>query len=162
MNEKRELTIGAAAQVLGVTTATVRNWVKFYGSHLSPDATRRTGKRFTPEDIDTLRRVQQLLASGSTFEQVVEMLPAEGEIYTEPLPEDTETPFQPEPAQLAIVPIIERFQQLLETQAENHRATVQAKDELIQELRRDKERLQAEVNRLNEPWFLRLFRNRKR
>ena len=46
--------IGQAAESLGVTTATVRNWLAEFGDHFSENALRKQGKQITYEDMRVL------------------------------------------------------------------------------------------------------------
>lgn len=147
--------IGEIARLFKVSTVTIRNWVNLLGTqYLSPDATRHTGKRFTPGDVSTLRKFHSLLVEGATWNDAISQLPTMPEIVentTEEQPQGT--------SQTAIqtLEVLERFQALLKLQHEQHQETLKAKDETIEILKGENLRLQSEIDRLKTPWLKRLF-----
>lgn len=159
--QDEKMTIGQTASQLQVTNATIRNWVNIYGpSHLSADAQRKTGKRFTPEDVSVLRKVQQLLAGGLTYDQVLENMPKTPEVLPErPETGEKQPPEDEIPAtgQLQTIDLMERVYSMLEQQQQQFQVTLDAKDELISELKQDKQRLQDEITQLKKPWYRRIF-----
>lgn len=142
---------GEIAKMLGITTATVRNYVKEFREFLSPAATAETNRRFTPEDIKVLRVASELLREGFNYpevrERLNERLPMEGEIFEgEPEPE---TPPPPETPQ-SILPL-EFFSQFVEQLNAQHQAHLET-------LKEENERLRAELNYARLPFFVKWFR----
>ena len=142
---------GEIAKTLGVSTVTVRNYVREFQQFLSAGATGDTNRRFTPEDVRTLKVASTLLRDGFTYEQVrsqlEEHLPMEGDIL------DTEEPHQEEPHQetpSAIQPL-EFFTRFVDALRQEHQAHVDT-------LKAENARLQAEVDWLRQPFFVRWFR----
>ena len=146
---------GEIAKTLDVSTVTIRNYVREFSQFLSPSATAKTNRKFTPEDVRTLTLATSLLRDGSTYDEVrqqlTERLPLEGDVFEGKEPEET---YQ-EPS--AIQPL-EFFQAFVDQLSAEHQATITAKDETIETLKEDKERLQAEVDWLRLPWYKKLFR----
>ena len=74
-------TLQQAATELNVSVNTLKRWAKDFGPFLSP-AGPVSGdgavRRFNDEDVEVLGRVKEQLASGSSTEEVVEQLHAEG------------------------------------------------------------------------------------
>lgn len=146
---------GETAKTLQVSGMTLRNYVKHFSPLLSETATRNTGRQFTEKDIGILKRANSLLSEGLTYGQVLEKLEGEktleGEVLTdedwnEAPAEETETPGM----SLQVIEFLEMF-------IEQTQGTIEAKDELISELRNDKERLEGELKWLRLPWYRRLF-----
>ena len=161
MNEN--MRIGDVANRLDVTPATVRNWVKLFGDeYLSGQAKKKTGKRFTPADVATLREIQRLLQDGLRYEDIPHQLQPLPEIVTGDTFEGADQqPFDiPDPTvdrENAIQPL-EFFTDFIDKMTAQHDREIQAKDALIDELKDDKTRLQDEVDRLRLPWWEKLFR----
>lgn len=66
---------------LGVSPNTLKRWTKDFATFLSPSgpvAGDGAGRRFTPEDVNVLRRIKGQLAGGLSTEEVTEQLGAEG------------------------------------------------------------------------------------
>ena len=157
--------IGEVATQLDVTPATVRNWIKLFGDeYLSDQANKKTGKRFTPTDVATLREIQRLLHDGLRYEEIPHQLQPIPEIMVD----DTfggadQQPFDiPDPTvnrENAIQPL-EFFTDFIDKMTTQHEREIVAKDDLITELKGDKTRLQAEIDRLNLPWWDKLFRRK--
>ncbi|MCJ7658670.1 MAG: hypothetical protein MUO67_05935, partial [Anaerolineales bacterium] len=59
----------------------------------------------------------------------------------------------------AIQPL-EFFENFINQMTTQHEREIVAKDEMINELKGDKTRLQAEIDRLNLPWWDKLFRRK--
>ena len=98
MSEETTYTPQNVAGELDVSPATLRRWSQRFGDFLSADATAtteegRTHRRYTDDDLTTLRIVKELMNKGMTYEQVHQHLSAqfvmdeETEIPTE-FPED--------------------------------------------------------------------------
>jgi DNA-binding transcriptional MerR regulator len=152
MIENRK-TPGELSQTLGVTTATLRNYVSHFGEFLSPEATRKTRKRFTPEDAQTLQAAKSLLDDGLTYDQAAAQLqtqPLTGEVI-----EDFQTGPEPEPAN----DLPPSAMQTREFYEQFFKPALDAKDETISELKQDKDRLQHEIAWLRLPWWKRAFRD---
>jgi len=164
-------TPGEVSQTLDVTGTTLRNYVKQFSPFLSPDATRKTRKRFSPEDIQTLQTAKSFLDAGLTYEQVQERLENQavtGEVLenfqpeTEPQPEPSPEDFQPE--DITAIQTREFYERFF-------KPALDAKDETINELKSDKERLiqekeqerlekekaQRQLNYERQPWFRKWF-----
>ena len=58
--EKLYYGITEAASLVGETPVTVRYWSNTFGKHLAPKRNAKGNRRFTPEDIETLRRIHYL------------------------------------------------------------------------------------------------------
>ena len=74
-------TLQQAATELNVSVNTLKRWAKDFGPFLSPAGPVSgdgAGRRFNDEDVQVLGRVKEQLASGSSTEEVVEQLHAEG------------------------------------------------------------------------------------
>ncbi len=74
-------TLQQAATELNVSANTLKRWAKDFGPFLSPAGPVSgdgVGRRFTEDDVQVLGRVKEQLASGSSTEEVVEQLHAEG------------------------------------------------------------------------------------
>lgn len=64
------------AELLGISTRTVRRWSIAFSKALSPSARRRGRKRaFDGGDVETFQRASGLLDEGLDLEQVAERLP---------------------------------------------------------------------------------------
>ena len=145
--------IGEVAKQLDVTTATVRNWIKLFGDeYLSDQANKKNGKRFTPSDVATLREIQRLLHDGLRYEDIPHQLQPIPEIMTNDTFEGAaQQPFDiPDPTvdrENAIQPL-EFFENFINQMTTQHEREIVAKDEMINELKGDKTRLQAENDEL--------------
>ena len=128
-----------------------------FGQFLSPGATTKTRKRFSPEDIRTLKTAKSLLDAGLTYSQVQERLENQtltGEVLedfqpgTEPQPEPSPEDFQP--GDISAIQTREFYERFF-------KPALDAKDETITELKTDKERLQRQLNYERLPWFKKWF-----
>lgn len=145
-------TPGQLSKSLDITTATLRNYVKHFGQFLSPDAQRKSRKRFNPDDVQTLRYAKSLLDDGLTYAETLDQLesqPLEGEVLDDlppiDLPPATEIPS-------SAIQTKEFYDQFF-------KPALDAKDETISELKEDKDRLQRQLNYERLPWFRRVFRD---
>jgi len=142
---------GDAADIIGVTTPTLRNYSIQFADYLSEGTQSRTLKRYTDDDILILHYAKSQLDDGFTYEQVRDQLqdrPLIGEV----LEDDWQPEPEPEPdPDLGSEP--DRQLQTLEyikIIVDSTTATIQAKDDQI-------EYLKAEIERLRKPWYKRLF-----
>ena len=144
---------GEVSQTLNVTGATLRNYVKAFGAFLSPEATAKTRKRYSDEDVSTLIYAKSFLDDGLTYDQVITRLderPMTGEVLQG---EGWEArPIEPEPEE----PTPEEPNRQLAT-LEYIKIIVDAKDQTIDQLQDDKKQLQKENAYLRLPWYQRLF-----
>jgi DNA-binding transcriptional MerR regulator len=157
---ENQKTAGELSQTLGVTTATLRNYVSKFGQFLSPDATRKTRKRFSPEDVQTLLIAKSLLDDGLTYDQVSDQLQAQpltGEVIDDLPPETQPEDIPPADEIPSAIQSIEFFSQVIENLSAEHKNALTAKDEMIGELRQDKTRQQREISWLRLPWYRKLF-----
>ena len=67
-----------AAAELTVSANTLKRWAKDFEQFLSPSAASNGARRFTGDDIAILRRIKDQLTDGSSTDEVIEMLQAEG------------------------------------------------------------------------------------
>lgn len=75
--ETTRLSPGQCAQLLGISTRTLRRWAAAFTNSLSAGARRRGRKRsFDGQDVATLRQAGELLDGGLTLVQIAERLPA--------------------------------------------------------------------------------------
>jgi DNA-binding transcriptional MerR regulator len=144
---------GKVAEILAVSGMTLRNYVKEFSEFLSPQAVKKTGRRFTDQDIRTLQIAASILRDGFTYDQAREQLaeqPLEGEVIDdfppETQPEDI-PPFEEIPNALQTLEFYEKFIQ----------PALDAKDQTIDELKKDKERMQKELAWLRLPWYRRIL-----
>ena len=92
-------------QALGVSGATLRRWSELFASALSQDAApeaEKTRRRYSQDDLATLRYAQKLLADGHPIGEVAEILRVTEKKDLEPLPERGPEPeWRPEPPEAA-------------------------------------------------------------
>lgn len=81
MSEMRNLstlrTPQAVTRELDISPATLRRWADEFSEHLSAEASpsqNRSHRRYTDQDIATLRTIKQLMNDGLTYEQVRQQL----------------------------------------------------------------------------------------
>jgi len=152
-------TPGEVSKTLDVTGATLRNYVKNFALFLSPDATRKTRKRFSPEDVDTLLTAKSLLNTGLTYGQVSERLetqPLEGEVIDETSPAGSGSTFEdipPAEEQTTAIELLDWFENVLERQKEQHQTALDIQTQHIESLKSDKERIQRQLNFERLPWW---------
>ena len=155
-------TAGEISKTLGITTATLRNYVKHFGQHLSPDAARKTRKRFTADDLQTLKVAKTLLDDGLTYDQVseqLEILRAQCEVIDDFQPENQPEDIPQEEETPSAIQSIEFFSQIIDQLTEEHKTALQAKDSHIESLEKNQDRLQKEISWLRLPWYKKLFRD---
>ena len=61
------LTAGQVCELLEISKSTLRNWRDAWLEHLSDSAKKKRGRRYTPEDIEILKRGKLLLSRGFTM-----------------------------------------------------------------------------------------------
>ena len=153
---------GEVSQTLNVTGATLRNYVKAFGAFLSPEATAKTRKRYSDEDVSTLIYAKSFLDDGFTYDQVITRLderPMTGEVLqgegweARPIEPEPEEPTPEEPEQDRQLATLEYIKIIVDQTQE----TVKAKDQTIDQLTEDKKQLQQELSWLRLPWYQRLF-----
>jgi len=88
MSEETTYTPQNIAGELDVSPATLRRWSQRFVDFLSPEATSsedgRTHRRYTDDDLTTLRIVKELMNNGMTYEQVHQHLSTRFVAGTEP------------------------------------------------------------------------------
>lgn len=148
---------------LGISAPTLRVWSNTFAPVLSPGAQpskTETGgaaqRRYTEEDLAYFRQAKALLDSGKTFDEAL------ANLRSEPLPESTEPliAHQNPPNDVAVVeqihPIIRAFEEALAAKEQ----AIQAKDELIAELRLQLDRRPTSQPTIQPPQFRWGFLNR--
>ena len=69
--EKLYYSIGEAAQVIGESTSLVRYWTNEFDRHFKVKRSSRGDRKYTAEDIDTLKQIHYLVnVKGMTLEGV--------------------------------------------------------------------------------------------
>ncbi|MBQ5483622.1 MAG: MerR family transcriptional regulator [Candidatus Methanomethylophilus sp.] len=69
--EKLYYSIGEAAQVIGESTSLVRYWTNEFDRHFNVKRSSRGDRKYTAEDIDTLKQIHYLVnVKGMTLEGV--------------------------------------------------------------------------------------------
>jgi len=140
--------IGAAAKKLGVSTVTIRNYIKYVGpEYFTETATRQKSKNFLQWDLDQLAEIQRLISDGVPLDDLKHRL--------EPIPDFVEMvepePVEPSQDSALLTPnLIDQIHQV-------YQITLDAKDQQISELKADKLRLQADLDRKNRSWIDQLF-----
>ena len=140
-------TPGQLSKTLGITTATLRNYVQHFGQYLSDGAKKKTRKRFTPEDVQLLHYAKSLLDNGNTYQETLDLLetqPIEGEILEDfqPFEQDPEPAPIPETSAIQTAEFYEQFVKPM----------IDAKDETIEILRKENAWLRT-------PWYKKIFRD---
>jgi len=151
MTEK-PITPGEIRKILDVTDATVRNYCNRFGEFLSPDATRKTRKRFSPADVQILQLAKSYLDDGYTYDQVINLLENQSldDILDIEIPSpQVEKPSSPDDETNAILPA-EFYKQF--------EIAIAAKDQTIEILLTENERLRAELAKKDRGFWDRLFR----
>ncbi len=71
-------TIGEVAGLLGENVSLVRYWSDYFGKHLKPSRTAKGDRRYTPEDIATLKQIHYLVKEkGLTLDGTQKQLSAD-------------------------------------------------------------------------------------
>lgn len=69
--EKLYYSIGEAAEIIGESTSLVRYWSNEFGKHFKLTRSTRGDRKYTAEDIDTLKQIHYLVnVKGMTLEGV--------------------------------------------------------------------------------------------
>ncbi len=126
-----DLKLTPVAQELQVSIQTVKNWVKAFPAHFSDTAQRKTNKRYTPADMETLERINQFRqVDGLSIEEIKEILPV--------IPQD----FEPEQTgEVQTQEVSQLMANMWATFEHQHNESMQAKNETIEVLREENKRL---------------------
>ena len=128
--------------MLGVAPSTLRRYVADFAAHLSADATRPRGRRFTDADVIALQRAREALQQGQTVNRVAEVLG---------IVDNAEA--QPPGSALALIPSIgQALSQALDA-ARSLRADV---DSLAERQDRVSRQVEALADWLRLPWYRRI------
>lgn len=74
--EPRSLAPSQTAEVLGVSTRTLRRYSTILSNSLSESSSKRGKKRYyNSQDVETLRRAQRMMRQGMTLKDIAEVLP---------------------------------------------------------------------------------------
>jgi len=122
--EPRSLTPSQCAEVLGVSTRTLRRYSSALSNSLSEPASKRGKKRFyNSQDVETLRRAQKMMRQGMRLADISEVLPIQpaGDVP------DTALIYSPE-QNMALGAVIERARTIGESQ-EEHEERLRALEE---------------------------------
>jgi len=158
--------ISDVSKDLGVSSQTIRNYLKIGDKFFSPTATRKTRKLFTAEDIVQLRSIKSHLAEGVSYVDIPDyLMPAPQVVDTG---KDTQEPEVTPEIETPKTSAIERqYQQLLTAQQLGHEREIKrieneitSKNEFIDYLQRDNDRLRQDNTNLRLPWYRRLFGDR--
>ena len=134
------MTIGEIARILDTTTATIRNRIKKFGPYLSPSARKRTGKRFTRQDLETLRTIQGYIEGGLSLDEIPEHLTLTPEIVHGQDEIPTFEDWQPtNESAISLPQVMDFVQQALDNQADQHQREIDALNRLIEKLETDLE-----------------------
>ena len=137
-----------AAEILEIPPSTLRRYRSKWADHLSaPDEKRR----FTDEDIDTLRVIRDLTNQRKPQADIIAALqePIEPFIFEDFKPE-------PEPEQSSAIQSIEFFQNIMDQLTDEHKTAIGAKSDHIEDLRREIAQLRADLEDAKKPWWKRL------
>jgi len=165
MNQELKHIVIKPAQIittLQISRGTLRNYLIYFGELLSESATKPTGKIFSLQDLNTLRQAYDLInREGLSYQETKQKLLStsasvlEPEFVTDPRPgQAAADPGQDQQTQIAP---LEFFNNLIQQLTQDHEKTLNAKEDLINELRKDKEKLQEEVFYLRLPWYKKIF-----
>ena len=139
-----------AAESLSIPASSLRRYRSIYAEFLSkPDSTRRLNQ----DDIETLRQIRELAERRFTQTEIEAILRDppepfdEGEVFTGEIP--------PEPAGGGMQPI-EILQDLVARLQGQNQVVVQAKDQTIEILKEENDRLRTELTDLRKPWWKKL------
>ena len=129
---------GEVEKLLGVPSSTIRRYVQQFQSHFSPDARRLRGRRFLESDVHTVAQIRDLAQQGIRIKDIDARL---GEVVQAP-----SSPEEPEgmPPQTALLVI----QNLVAQQKQQEDAIIALEDRI--------NALQAEIIKLNTPWWKRI------
>ena len=136
-------TSGQISEMLEIPPSTLRRYVKDYGAHLSPTATKKRGRRFDERDVSIIARGRELLQQGRSPEEVAQLL---GVLEDGPPTEPTDA--------LALVPSISKALTEAIDMAQSLRADV---DDLNDNQKGQDERISAIENWMSQPWYRRLI-----
>jgi len=152
MSTKR---IGDVSKSLGVSSQTIRNYLKLGDQYFSETASRQTGKRFTAEDVVTLRAIKSHLDNGLMYEDIPERLTPAVRVIDDG---QSEPGYQQEPSKDTPEPTTDlapRYEQTIAAQQQ----TIILQNDYIEHLKSENERLHNELDNVRLPWFRRWFGN---
>jgi len=135
---------------LDVTDTTIRNYVKRFGEFLSPDATRRNRKRFSPADVQVLTVAKSYLDRGYTYEKVIGLLKEDASLKDDILDQTPQPQVEKPPPKETNIQPKEFYEQF--------KIALAAKDQTIEILLTENERLRAELEKKDRGFWDRLFR----
>ncbi len=144
-------TPGQLSDMLEIPPSTLRRYVTQFAAYLSDQAQRQRGRRFTPEDVDTLGRARELLTQGRSPEEVGPLLQVVREEGDGPEPGEA----------LALVPAISEALAQAVDAARALRSDLDGLADQVAAVAQDQGATDAELQQLREwlrrPWWRRLF-----
>jgi len=145
-------TSGQISDMLSIPPSTLRRYVKQFVEHLSKDATKKRGRRFTERDVAVLARARELIQQGRSPEEVTSLLQVVGD--EEEKPEDSASA-------LDLVPSISRALTEAVDTARALRTDVEDLAGDVAEIAKAQGASEDELRALREwmrqPWWRRLF-----
>ena len=142
--------ISEAAREIGVTSATVRNYLREFSPYFSEESKHQTRKRFSSQDVATLIEITRLSREGYTWSEIPDRLPSPGEIAEELPPPPQYQANEQENALDVLRDQNEQIKILMDI-------TIKSKDETIDVLKQENDRLRGELERLSKPWWRRII-----
>ena len=137
-----------AAEILEIPPSTLRRYRSKWADHLSaPDEKRR----FTDEDIDTLRVIRDLTNQRKPQADIIVALqePIEPFIFEDFQP-------APEPEQSSAIQSLEFFSQVIDQLTGEHKTAILAQSDHIEDLRREIDQLRGDLEEARKPFWKRL------
>ncbi len=149
LREVSLFTPGQLSDMLSLPPSTLRRYVKQFTEHLSEQATKKRGRRFTERDVAVLARARELIQQGRSPEETAALLQ---------VVEDESTSNE---SALALVPSISKaLTEALDT-ARALRSEVGDLSDQVEEVARAQGTTDDELLKLREwltqPWYRRLF-----
>jgi len=145
-------TPGQLSDMLSIPPSTLRRYVKQFADHLSEEATKKRGRRFTERDVAVLARARELIQQGRSPEEVTALLQVVGD-------EGEKT--EDAASALDLVPSISRALTEAVDTALALRSEVGDLSEKVEEVARSQGATDDELLRIrkwmNQPWWRRLF-----
>ena len=145
-------TPGQLNDMLSIPPSTLRRYVKQFSDHLSEQATKKRGRRFTERDVAVLARARELIQQGRGPDEVTALLQVVGD--EEERPEDNASA-------LALVPSISRALTEAVDAARALRVEVGDLSDQVKDVARAQGSTDEELGKLREwmsqPWWKKLF-----
>jgi DNA-binding transcriptional MerR regulator len=138
-----------AAEILEIPPSTLRRYRSKWADYLSaPDEKRR----FTDQDIDTLRVIRDLTNQRKPKADIIAALqePIEPFIFNDTQP-------APEPDQSSAIQSIEFFSQVIDQLTSEHKTAIRAQSDHIDDLRREIAQLRSDLADAKKPWWARFW-----